>query len=259
MSTPETGDAPRLFDPYDVDVATIQSKGELIGLVTPRFTGVASDVTARCVQAQSEASGSVLYDLTGIEQPAVQRAGRLAQATTVGGGAVCRFSFAVDAFNDTVLALNNQILAEPKERRLDTYNSLQSTYQQAVGVLDVAARDAASALRNPEDSETVLALWEAGALPTSAVALFPNIDFSQVFGVLPYEVRTGTTEELVDYLHAHPELLDDPEVMAEVRDTDDDDAVVEDRPTRVPPTVGTSTVTSASTSRTCRRGWRGSE
>lgn len=170
------------------------------------------------------------------------RATEWMQTSLSGGGAINYWGNAVNTYNQGVDGLNqkwqNQLNADSQEtdRRAagkvatDENNLKASLSQQQQGLegdLDKAASTTAGYLKNPGDSATVLALFQAGAMPIAAPKAFPHVDFSSIDprklydalvanGRIPPELAGMNQQQLVDYLKAHPEVADEVALLLAV-------------------------------------------
>lgn len=194
------------FARFPATPASITASGAELTESSTRVDGVGDQVTASARPAQAAVSGDLVAPVSAAPEPVVALAGRLAGAGLLAGGAVTAFGHDVAEFDTGVDRLNQRwatgvagdfgvgaadVPADAtagEADRIETDRSdavaaarsallaeLQREYERLQTDLDGDARTAAGRLRDGPTDAVLLDLLRAGALPATALSVFPTL------------------------------------------------------------------------------------
>jgi len=201
------------FGPYEHYAATpgaVRASGQAVITTAGNIQELDASVRAGHAPASAGVAGILLGPMLGAPEPVRQRAQSLVQAAVVGGGAVNFFGNAIADFDAGVDRLNIRWMIAsatgfgvrppdysgvPQEARsaIDTQYAnavaaarsrlraeLDREYAALQDELDSQAQQVSGMLDEGPTSAVVLRLFQAGALPITAPAAFPGVDFGRI-------------------------------------------------------------------------------
>lgn len=233
------------FDYYDAGPEQVRTAGDQITRVGGDVENLAGDVTGTHRVAQYGVAGLLADPLLAAHDRVRGQVDGWLRGAVFSGGAVRLFADGVAAYNRGIDDLNRRYQTAKENRFWVTapnpedyptagdfgraYDLLLADAERALlreleqerhstlePALDDQARLVAGFLdRGPDDAGAVQALYQAGALPLAAPAVFTEVDFGDIdpaelfanlvdSGQLPAELATMTEDELFEWFTNHP-------------------------------------------------------
>lgn len=231
-----------LFEPYDVSGDEIREVAEQSTAGIDALRALRADVEVEHRSAVDAVEGDIRPYVETAPNESGQQSQAVVEAVSFARGGLHLFAIAVDNFNtnssnprsmsklNTAYAeaadnhfgvdASDYLSTDDSEPTLDRsrysgavasakaalIRELTAEYGRLERQLDDDAEEVGSMLRgdNPRD-EDVRTMFEAGALPSYAALLFPNVDFSGAkLGRLPTDLHGLSDEQLATYLAKNP-------------------------------------------------------
>lgn len=207
---------------------SIRDQAADVHKASDHFDELEDSVGSEHRKARAGVHGEPGRDMKGAAKEPIENAHQMMLRATVSAGVLSLFARAVDDFNADVAQWNADMSAaladDDKDKAREIYDSHKSEYHNRPVIKD-AADEAKHQLKNWDEDSTLRDLWEAGALPTGAKAMFPEVGLKDEHidveagvdamidrlvsqGVLPPEATDWDADELQDYLTDNPEVAD---------------------------------------------------
>jgi len=199
------------YDHYDASPEAVRDSGAQVMLTVGHVQELDDSIFAFHQLAQAAVADALLGPMQAAPEPVRQRAQSVIQAALVGGGAVNFFGNAIADFNAGVDRLNARWLlgvltnffvgapdysgarnaadrAEIESQHAESVSTarsqlrseLDAVYAQLEAELNEMAQQAAGMLDAGPTESVVLRLFQAGALPITSPAAFPEVDFGRI-------------------------------------------------------------------------------
>ncbi|QSB14329.1 hypothetical protein JQS43_22990 [Natronosporangium hydrolyticum] len=233
------------FDPYPVSAFQVWLVAEAVSQTGGDVERLGDDVSGAHQPAQQGVAGLLAVPMVAAERPIHDRVRRWLASAVFAGGAIRWFGDAIHDYDQGIEGLNQRwrdaqasdfgVSYDPPtppdgftrayeeahaaelsharrqlwlELETDRVSRLESTLD------DIADRVARMLAAGPDDEDSVLMLFQAGALPIAAPVVFGSVDFSKTDPELLYRnlLRSGrlpdvdamTEDELFAWLKDHP-------------------------------------------------------
>ncbi|QSB16318.1 hypothetical protein JQS43_08520 [Natronosporangium hydrolyticum] len=247
------------FEHYPISPETVWQHADVVGGHAGDVERLGDDVHGAHQRAQQGVAGLLEHPMVAAEQPVARQVGGWLGSVVFAGGAIRHFGDAVHTYNSGIDDLNRRWReavdnrfgvpapdtsgaagAVEESRILEEHGDAVAVERQAYWrkleqervtqweeALDESARQVAQMLdAGPDDAESVLALFEAGALPLASPLVFPTVDFGSVDAHQMYEnllnsgrlpdLESMSDQELDEWLRNHPAEADQLQVVLAV-------------------------------------------
>jgi hypothetical protein len=233
------------FEHYPVSPEQVRAAGDQVTGVGGDVENLAGDVTGAHRVAQHGVAGLLADPMLAAYARVRGQVDQWLRGAVFGGGTIRLFADGIDAYNRGIDGLSQRYqdakagrfgVAAPDPEGYASGSDYHQAYAALIAEADLSllrelererhsilepaldghARMVAGLLdRGPDDATAVLALYQAGALPLTAPAVFTDVDFSGVdplrlyqnllaSGQLPADLPTMGEDELFDWLTNHP-------------------------------------------------------
>lgn len=234
------------FEYYQTTPEQVRTAGDQVTGIGGDVEYLGGDVTTAHRQAQFGVAGLLADPLLGAHDQVQDKVDRWLRGALFGGGTIRLFGDGIDTYNSGIDDLNGRFETAEANRfwvtapdpddypSVHAYNyafdgeiatarqaKLEELERERVNVLEPALDEHATLVsglldRGPDDTQAVLALYQAGALPLAAPAVFTDVDFSEIdpvelyenlvaSGQLPDDLEQMSEDELFEWLTNHPE------------------------------------------------------